>query len=179
MTEYYDLSPNHSADARVAARRRAHSYAFSYVLEDRGPIADPPELSWDWVAPFPFPDWVLANDTIRVFSPRMAEVVRANLGPRDEVQWLEGTVVTPDGTTHRHEIPHFLSYPDVLDQEATTWGPSGLPIRWVLSRPKLAGLRFFAREGAAGPVIVDDTMLTALQAAGLTGFTATPARITG
>src|SRR5690606_12263080 len=131
---------------------------FRYRLRKPGPITDPPELSWDWIAPFPFPDWVLTDDVIRVFSTRMAEVVRANLGPRDEVQWLEGTIVTPDGTAHRHEIPHFLSYPDVLDREATTWGPSGLPIRWVLSRPKLAGLRFFAREGAAGPVIVDDTM---------------------
>jgi hypothetical protein len=177
MTEYHDLSPTHTGDPRNAARVRSHPYRFSYRLEETLSITDPPTLSWNWEAPYPFPDWVLTADTIRVFSPRMADVIRAHLGPRDEIQWLEGTVVLPDGTAHPHEVPHFLSYPDVLDSDATTWGPSGLPIRWVLSRSKLAGLRLFAREGSAGPVVVDDVMLTALQAASLTGFTATPARI--
>ena len=96
MTEYYELSPTHSMDARNAARAGGNPYSFSYVLEDPGLIVDPPELSWTWVAPFPFPDWVLTNDMIRVLSPRMADVVGAHLGPRDQVQWLHGTVITPE-----------------------------------------------------------------------------------
>lgn len=179
MIEYYELSPTVTGDARNAARRGGHPYDFRYVMRDPGRIQDPPELSWTWIAPFAFPDWVLTVDTIRVFSPRMAEIVRAHLGPRDQIQWLTGTVTTPDGTAHPHQIPHFLDYPDIYDQDATDWGPSGLPIRWVLSRPKLDGLHFFARPGAAGPFLAHHTLHHALQAAGITGITANPARITG
>lgn len=178
MTEYYELSPTHSVDARNAARAGDHPHGFRYLMRDAGFIADVPELSWTWVAPFPFPDWVLTNDTIRVFSPRMADVVRAHLGPRDRVQWLHGTVITPDGQAHSHEVPHFPEHPDIYDMEATTWGPSGLPIRWVLARHKLDGLHFFARERSAGPVIAHHSLVDALQRAGITGITAKPARIT-
>lgn len=178
MIEYYELGPTHSMDARNAARRRSHPHEFRYTMRKPGPIEDPPELSWTWEAPFPLPDWVLTNDTVRVFSPRMADIVRVHLGPRDQIQWLKGTVITADGIAFEHEVPHFLAYPDIYDIEATDWGPSGLPIRWVLSRPKLDGLHFFARARNAGPFLVHHVLHDALRDAGITGITATPAPIT-
>jgi hypothetical protein len=80
--------------------------------------------------------------------------------------------------SHPYEVPHFLEYPDMHDEEATEWGPTGLPVCWVLSRPKLEGLHFFARPNAAGPVIVVDTLLDAMQGAGLTGLDIRTVRIT-
>lgn len=106
----------------------------------------------------------------------MADIIRAHLGPQDRVQWLLATVRTPDGQVHAYEVPHFLSYPDVYDVDATDWGPSGLPIRWVLSRAKLDGLHFFARAEASGTVIVAELLLNALRDAGVTGLDVRPVR---
>lgn len=55
-------------------------------------------------------------------------------------------------------------------------GPSGLPIRWVLSRARLDGLQFFARVGSAGPFIAHHSLVEALDRAGITGITVRPAR---
>lgn len=178
MIEYYELSPTVTGDARNAASRRSHTHEFRYAMRKPERIDDPPELSWTWEAPFASPDWVLTNDTIRVFSPRMTDIVRAHLGPRDQVQWLEGVVIGPDGIPRHHEVPHFLTYPDIYDMDATDWGPSGLPIRWYLSRPKLDGLHFFARSRSAGPFLAHYTLHDALRDAGITGITAVPARVT-
>jgi hypothetical protein len=46
MTEYYDLSPTHTADPRTAARVRSHPRRFCYAMQSPGPITDLPTLSW-------------------------------------------------------------------------------------------------------------------------------------
>ncbi len=179
MTDYFDLSPTMTGDAKRLAFVGAHrGLLFREVMRRPGPVEDPPTLSWTWALAERLPDWVPTVDSLPAFSPRMADVVRDHLGPRDQIQWLNGVVINSDAQHLPQEIPHFLDYPDLYDEDATTWGPSGLPIRWVLSRPKLHGLRFFARYGSSGSILVDTTMLRALQSAGLTGFTTRPARIT-
>lgn len=180
MTDYFEIAQRDTGDARMIARSVAPPGLYIFErFHDPHPIADAPDLVWSWDAPAPLRDWCPAIGRARVFSPRMAELVRAHLGPRDRVEWLAATVLTPDGLAHPYEVPHFLHYPDMYDDGATEWGPSGLPIRWVLSRPKLAGLHFFARPRAAGPVIVDEALLTAMQDAGLTGLDIRTVRITG
>ncbi len=179
MTDYFEIAQQDSADARMIARSIAHrGMRFHAVLDRPEPIARPPALSWSWNAPAPLTDWVPAVDSVRVFSPRMADLVREHLGSRDEVEWLPASVVTSDGVVHPHEVPHFLAYPDMYDDEATEWGPSGLPTRWVLSRPTLDGLHFFARPRAAGPVIIADVLLGAMEHARLTGFDIRSVRMT-
>ena len=180
MTDYFEVSQRHSSDARMIARVIAPRGPYLHErFHDPSPIRDAPAISWSWDAPASLDDFCPTTTPGRVFSPRMAELVRAHLGPRDRVEWLPASVLTPDGVAHPYEVPHFLHYPDMYDDEATEWGPSGLPIRWVLSRPKLAGLHFFARPRAAGPVIVDEALLTAMQDAGLTGLDIRTVRITG
>ena len=180
MADYFEIAQMDTGDARMIARVITPAGPYLYErFHDPSPIEDSPELSWSWDAPAQLRDWCPAIARARLFSPRMAGLVRAHAGPRDRVQWLAASVLTPDGVAHPYEVPHFLEYPDMYDEEATDWGPSGLPIRWVLSRPKLTGLHFFARPRAAGPVIVADTLLTAMQDAELTGLDIRPARLTG
>lgn len=180
MTDYFEVAQQDSDDARTIARVLGHdSRVFRQRSRAPGVIEHPPALSWSWSAPAPLMDWVPTVDSVRAFSPRMADLIRRHLGPRDRVQWLPGTVITADGVDHPYEVPHFPEYPDMYDDEATELGPSGLPIRWVLSRSKLEGLHFFARPRAAGPVLVVDTLLDAMQAAMLTGLDIRAVRITG
>ena len=84
----------------------------------------------------------------------------------------------PDESTLPYYVMHFPDwYDDLYDPATTTWGPSGLPIRWVLSRAKLHGHHVFTLPELSKIVIVTGDVLTALRKAGLTGIEATPARI--
>ena len=71
-----------------------------------------------------------------------------------------------------------MDLPDIYDADATDWGPSGSPIRWFLAREKLEGLHFFARARSAGPFLAHHSLVDALVSAGISGFTAVPARVT-
>lgn len=61
-------------------------------FHDPSPITDGPEISWAWDAPAPLVDWCPTTTPGRAFSPRITELVREHLVPRDKVQWLPVTV---------------------------------------------------------------------------------------
>lgn len=137
---------------------------------------DVPELHWyaesAWVL-----DWTMTINAMRVVSARMKDILDTHAGPRDEIPWLPATVTTTDGTDHPYWVPHFPVWHDVLDQEHTTFGPNGSPIKAVLALSKLDGLNVFISHRTTYPMIVRDTIRAALQTARITGCLVQPARI--
>ncbi len=101
-------------------------------------------------------DWTMTINGMRVVSDRMKSILASQAGPRDEIQWLPVTVTTTDGADHPYWIPHFPVWHDVLDRENTTFGPSGSPIKYVLSLSKLDGLNVFISFITTYPIIVRD-----------------------
>lgn len=178
MTDYYEISDTTST--RLRGRAVLADFRGPY-LSDRFrevlPIVDPPSLVYEWANDGPLLDWSLGGSPHRLFSSRMAQIIRDGLGPRDRVEWVPVTIRTSDGVEHPYEVPHFLEYPDVLDEEVTDWGPSGLPIRWVLSLEKIKGLQFFSPPFVSRSVIVSESLLRVMKDAGLTGLRIQRARV--
>lgn len=174
--DFYVLTPSQSK--KLAGTAIDVDWQFVAGLPSRqGPISDPPALSWAWPLPGPAEDWVGTADMVRLVSPAVREVLDAHLGEADRIQWLDASVQMPDGVSLPYFVMHFPEWHgDLYDQTATTWGPSGLPIRWVLSRAKLRGHRVFTLPNLSQIVIVTRDVLDALRAAGLTGIADTPAR---
>ncbi|MGY4644591.1 hypothetical protein [Cellulomonas sp. URHB0016] len=174
MTTYYTVTSHGDGPANQYAKYDA-GHVFLQRLRQPGVIAEPSVTEFAWGAPNTPPDWPLT--LTRLFSERMAEIVDAYLSPLDKVQWLPAVVVGADGYRADYRIPHFTERPDVLDRDASTWGPSGQPIRWVLDLARTAGRTFFPSHAYGSNVIVDDTMLAAFRAAELTGLDVDRARI--
>lgn len=118
----------------------------------------------------PMLDWLPDTTSRRVLSSRAREVLEAVAGADDHLQWLPADVVTPDGAHVRYWVMHFTETPDIYDRERTDFGPSGLPMRWVVSRSKVVGRRIFAPPFLGEVFVVDDGVRAAIDAAALTGF---------
>lgn len=177
MTAYYSASASfHPTDGSGYAGGRGLR-VFKERLRAPGTILDPPVTEWTREATGPAPDWPAA--AVVLLSARMAEIVQAHLGERDAVQWLPAVVVNGDEGRQDYRIPHFVERQDVLDRDASTWGPNGQPIRWVLSPEKIAGRRFFASHAFGRNVIISDVLRDAFHASGLTGVEIEPARVSG
>ncbi|WP_456786625.1 hypothetical protein [Cellulomonas sp. P5_C5] len=146
-----------------------HPYATSYLLDDGGHLDEVPQLEWTWASPERVDDLVTTADAIRLVSPRMREIFDAHLGPDDEIQWLPGTVTRSDGTTLAYWVPHFPVHHDLLNREHSTFGPSGLPIVYVLSRAKLAGHAITALPGNPLTTVISATVADALIALDVVG----------
>lgn len=178
MSDFYWISQEYPEDqdrfAKLVEPRDDYTYFQFYVPK---PIGAPPPLVWSWSAGDELADWCPATSIARLFSPRMAEVVQANLGPKDQVQWIPATVLTPDGQSHPRLIPHFLAQPSLIDERARDWWMTGVYTDQVLSRTKAEGRHFTGRVNAAGSIVVSATMLDALLDANLTGIVVTPARV--
>lgn len=121
-------------------------------------------------------DWVGTADMTRLVSPRVRTILDDHLGQRDEIQWLPATLTMPTGELLPYWVMHFPVFYDVL-HSSTNWGPSGLPIRWVLDRAKLDGHHVFIVPKLNDITIVTGEVLAALTDAGLTGIGVERARI--
>ncbi|NTW41066.1 MAG: hypothetical protein HGA44_14530 [Cellulomonadaceae bacterium] len=168
------------ADRRQSMAHPLHDRpaALTVLLPPGGPIDDDLGLAWTWTGENEPPDLVRTVDRIRVFSARTREVIDAHLGRADQVQWLPCELQVGGNTADGGwAVPHFPVVFDVLSEELTTWGPSGLPIRWVLSKNKCQGHSVFALHGVQGQTIVAEPLLAALLEAGITGIAAEPARV--
>ncbi|WP_028048359.1 hypothetical protein [Cellulomonas sp. URHD0024] len=170
MVDRPDYVEIHATDWSDAGRvaMPVHPYATTRRLRADGHKDEPSELGWTWASPEPVDDLVPTADGIRLVSPRLREIFDAHLGPDDEIQWLPGTVTLPDGTALPHWSPHFPVH-DLLNHELSTFGPSGLPIVYVLSRAKLAGHAVTALPGNPLTTIISATVADALLALDLVG----------
>ncbi|WP_448061166.1 hypothetical protein [Cellulomonas hominis] len=175
MSELYVLS----ADERHpwAVPTHDHPVTRRVLGNGKGRLQDPPQIGWTWPAETDPPDVCGTIDMMRLFSPKARDVLQANAGEADEVQWLDSDMTTADG---RHltgwSVLYFPTPFDLLSERYTTWGPSGLPIRWVLSVDKCRGHQVFVVPGTQMQTLITRPVLDALTQADLTGFTATPAR---
>lgn len=162
--EHAEITPAHRPGGDCMAVRPTHAEGVGRRLRAGGYIEEPPELGWSWSSPKPVGDLVLTVDGIRLVSPRMREVFDAHLGPADEIQWLPATVTLADGTRSPSWVPHFPVHHNLLDREHSTFGPSGLPILYVLSRSKLAGHAVTVLPNHPLSTIVSTTVVDALTA---------------
>lgn len=137
------------------------------------------ELRWKHSAkrPTDLPDWVLLLPELVAVSERFREVIDAHRASTDDFSWLSAAVEDYAGAQHTRWIPHFRRRLDVLNEHATSWGPSGLPMLWFLDPAKTAGKRVFAIPGLVSHMIVTEQVLHDLRSQGMTGFTAQRARI--
>lgn len=176
MTSYYVLSPHIEVFGLVYPP--THDSTFRYRLKsEEGPVVDPPVLTWARRKPGRPQEWAGTVDAIRLLSPLARHVLDEHAGPADDLQWLPATVTTLEGEALPYWVLHFPTWFDLLDEEYTNWGPSGLPMRWVLARAKLDGHAVFIVPQLSDIVIVTDRVLDALRESGVAGYIATPARI--
>jgi len=160
--------------ARLVERNRRFATQINY---EEGPVSQWPDVRWIWSEESPLPDWPNALGPYRLVSPRVREVLDAHLGPADAVQWIPSTVHhEKSGEDLEFWLLHFPIWFDVL-HESTTWGPSGLPIRWIIDPAKLTGHRVVTVPQLIHPVIVDSEVLDALHASGAYGFHVAHARV--
>lgn len=115
-------------------------------------------------------DWLFAADALRVVSGRLRDIFDRYLGPDDEIQWLAAEVVTAAGRTLPYWVPHFPRNVDLLDLEKTDIGPSGQPIRMVLSSRKLKRHAVTIVPQSSLSVIISHEVLTAMRQQGVTGY---------
>lgn len=195
---YWELSPETTGDAsRVARGQHDHAVARRLLRAGWIPHEELPELVWLWEQErAPAPDVPFTVDGVRLVSPTVRAILDAWLQPRDVVQWLPAVIL--DGIRGRREawVLHLPAHEDLLDVDATTWGPRHSPIRYVYSRAKLSGhgLTAFSNPAqvvhtrAAGAievpslitsqaVVITEDAAHALRAAGVTGARITPAPV--
>jgi hypothetical protein len=177
MTQYFDVWPDNRG--KLVERAEDGDRDFGGRLGFRqGRVEQWPRLHWLARNETP-PDVVATVDSTRLVSGRVRDLWDTELGELDEIQWIPGTLTTPDGTDLQYWVPHFPVWPpnDIYDTRYTTWGPSGLPIRWVLSGPALAGRRVFALAESVLGVLVHEEVNQAMREAGITGARIDPARM--
>ena len=196
--QWYELSADASADASLAAEPDGHDLELSRRLSESGWIDDAVVRAWRWLSTTrpPF-DLVFTVDAVRLVSPRVRDVLESHLGPKDEVQWLPGTLRHGDGEGLTYWTPHFPVHHDVLDEEITERDPRlGTPGRYFYSPAKLAGhgmttwhtpardveaygrVVHLASRSAVDTFVVNAAIARDLRAADVTGARLTPAPVT-
>ncbi len=175
--DFWVIGP--TEDAGLAGFVPAQPPAVKYRFIELGRIDAGWRLPFGWShrGDADLPDWLGTVHDIRLVSRRFREVVEPLLGEGDEIEWIDAPFTGFDGVEHEYFIPHFASTFDMYDETYTDWGPSGLPIRWVLSRAKLDRHALFAPFGVGVVMIARDDVATAMKNAGLRGIAYRPPRI--
>jgi hypothetical protein len=157
----------HCADDDVAYAPQGDSRGAQMASRDRAATWTPVTLELrDADRPLDY----LANTLgVRLCSPRLREVIDAERGPRDSVEWLPATVTDPAGVPHPYFVLHTLADADVLDPERTLTGPSGSPIRPVVDPRRVTDEQVMSFPGASVRLIVTDRVRRAIERAGCTG----------
>jgi hypothetical protein len=117
-----------------------HDLDLARRLSQPGRLEDVTTPRWRWASTtHEPPDVVWTVDTVRLVSQRVRDVLSAHLGPKDEIQWLAGTLVH-GASEITYWTPHLPVHHDVLDEALTDRDPRlGTPGRYVYSPDKLAG----------------------------------------
>lgn len=178
MNDYYLLLPNERLGvAEPPVLEDGKRYRIDRQLARAERIVGYEPAIWTRVGEGPAPDWLWGVPRTPLLSGAFKDILESHRSDQDEIQWLPATVLDTTVTETRW-IPHFPGARDILDPELTDWGPSGLPIRWALSRAKMQGVGVTVRPHTCGDLIVDASIMKALRRAKLTGFRSMKARIT-
>ncbi len=193
--DYVEFSFEETGDPRNSAIEVQVPRDLDLELGAPGKIALDAPLVWAWRNPQREPrDLVHTVSGATLFSPRVQEILDAQLGPDDEVQWLPAELVLTDGTSAPHWIAHLPVHHDVLSDDGTDWQPNGVAMRYAYSRAKLAGHHLTAHVSRPARVTVPTVgivelgtqrgtsayvlaaeVATALRDAGITGARIVPA----
>ncbi|MDI7278280.1 MAG: hypothetical protein QME94_20060, partial [Anaerolineae bacterium] len=103
-------------------------------------------------------------------SERLKEVLASHASPEDVLQWLDATVIGPDGEERSYHILHLPRRPDVLDRTKTVFAPGGLVVKPYLNGTMAARHRVFSYLGGTGRLIVHREVRDAVVAARCTGL---------
>jgi len=195
--EWYELSADAADDASLGAEPDDHDLELMRRLRQTGRIEDAGVPAWRWLSTTRLPfDLVFTFDAVRLVSPRVRDILDSHLGPKDEVQWLPGTLKHGEGEELTYWTPHFPVHHDVLDEELTDRDPRlGTPGRYFYSPAKLAGhamtswhtpardIEAYGRvvhmpsRTAADTLVVSAAIARDLRAAGVTGARLSPAPV--
>jgi hypothetical protein len=140
------------------------------LFEPQRPVGPDVLAGLTWMAPDEHPlDFVSSLDRARLVSQRVKDLVsELDAG---EVSWLPADVGTPSSRTLQYWLVHYPRPREVLDLEATTFGPSGKPIRWVIDLEQVQDLPVFMVTGPlAETFLVHPEVKDALVASGVTGM---------
>lgn len=172
---YYEIAPNEEYGGAKNLFDSGQLREFKFRTKKPGKLSSWPDLRWE-LPGTDLPDVVWAARQVRLVSPLVRQVFIDLAGPRDAIQWIPSQVVDPAGTSYPYWVPHFHVHQDVLHEAYTNYGPSGLPIRWVLDRRKLDGLGVFVVPGLSAHYLIHERIGAALAEAGATGYTSERAR---
>lgn len=121
-------------------------------------------------------DWICPMALIPTVSEKVRAVLEAHVGPSDVLEFLPVTVRLGDGGEASYYMLHWPEQADVYDTERTDWGPSGAPMRYWLSREKLAGRNLVGSGLLVAKIVVVPSVLKSLEDAdALRGATYWPA----
>lgn len=140
VADYFEVTYEQTGDGRNSAVEVSVPENLMLRLCEPGRIVlDQPPV-WAWRNPDRNPqDLVAAVGGVRLLSPRLRDILQANLGPHDEVQWLPAELELLDGRRAEHWILHLPVHHDLLSDDGTHWQPNGIPMRHAYSRAKLTG----------------------------------------
>ncbi|WP_426561939.1 hypothetical protein ACPPVT_16000 [Angustibacter sp. McL0619] len=168
--DFRELSVEFSSGTASAREDDDVVREFSYRLQFRdGLVEDPPQLSWQFDRADP-PGVVWTDWAVRLVSPAVKQILSAHAGPRDVIQWMPAALTDASGREAEYWTPHFPVWHDVLHEELTEIGSSGLPMRWVLDRSKLDGLAVFIVPRMTSHVVVRQDVADLLSAARVGGY---------
>jgi hypothetical protein len=178
MTDYYTLVPAETfATARILDEMRGNLAGL--LAHAQGTVELDEPIHWELTPSHSPTDWAMGLPPGLLLSSRFRGILDQNLGDRDDIQWIESEVQTPDGAVIQYWTPHFPSPLDVLDEVNTQWGPNGgIPMRWFLDRQKVGGVRVTPIPMLSVTLVVDAGVHHELRRAGLTGFQALSTRVT-
>lgn len=172
---YFEIAPNEEYGVAMSLIDKSELWTFKFRLKKPDELSAWPELRWQ-LPSSDRPDVVWALAQTRLVSPLVRRIFTDLAGARDRIQWIPAQLLDPTGAAYEYWVPHFHVHYDVLHEGHTQYGPSGLPIRWVLDRRKLDGLGVFVVPGLSAHYLVNERIGAALAEAGATGYTSERAR---
>jgi len=117
-------------------------------------------------------DFILNDRALPFMSEKMKEIIDLSLTGNEGIVWMQIGVNL--GNERRiYYLPRFEKKLDVLDQQKTTFSESGLIIKPVFARDKVANLSMFHKPGInwemPSGLYVNETIKKAIQKAKLIG----------
>jgi len=168
---YFEVTTDDDYAPPGLARPVNHDFSFSRLTREAGRMTNVPDLRWSWPHRTHRPgDIVGVSDGVRVISPVMKDILDSHRTSEDEIQWVPATVVDPEGRALPHWVPHFPQQLDLYDHEQSTFGPNGLPIRYVLSASKLASHAVTIMGAKAMTFVLAERVVDDLKNAGCIGL---------
>lgn len=120
-------------------------------------------------------DYLPNNIGVRLCSKRMRDLIDANLGAGDRIQWLRAEVVDIFGTSHDYFVMHMPGHDDVLNESRSIMA-GDFVVKPVIDAEKVRGRQIFRLPEAMLTAFVSRELKEKMADAAITGvhFEAAP-----